>query len=255
MQDIITYEQPLNERIRMFLRLDHLFRKTTATLEGTSSWDSRTTMGGLIAILELLSRTDVKNEILKDLERHQITLSRLQTKAGVDHDMLQKTLDELERYSSQLHAIDTPLGLSLRDTDLIAGLTQRGGMIESLCSFDVPAYHFWLSKPAEERVTQQKAWFHALQVVEHPIRLLVSIIRESTVPASKVAVEGFYQQSLSTNSPYLLLRVILPASAPYFAEISAGKHRFTVRFMQPRANQRPLQYSEDVEFKLSCCAL
>lgn len=239
----------------MFLRLDHLFRKTAAALQGSSIWDSRATMGGLINILELLSRTDVKNEILKELERNQITLSRLQTKAGVDHDMLQKTLDELERYSGQLHAVDTQLGQSLREVDLIAGLAQRTSSIEGLCSFDLPAYQYWLSQPDEERVSQQKAWFHTLQAVEHPVRLLVSIVRESAVPTTQVAAEGFYQQSLGTNSPYQLLRVILPANAPYFAEISAGKHRFTVRFMQPRSSQRPLQYPEDVNFLLSCCAL
>jgi cell division protein ZapD len=52
-----------------------------------------------------------------------------------------------------------------------------------------------------------------------------------------------------------MIMVKLPASSPYFAEISGGKHRFTVRFMDSESKPRPAQVSEDVVFDLYCCAL
>jgi cell division protein ZapD len=52
-----------------------------------------------------------------------------------------------------------------------------------------------------------------------------------------------------------LLRVGLRRTQPYFAEISGGKHRFTIRFMNSNASERPTQSEEDVAFQLTCCIL
>jgi cell division protein ZapD len=35
-----------------------------------------------------------------------------------------------------------------------------------------------------------------------------------------------------------------------YPEISGGKHRFTVHFLKPNGDDRPVQTSEDVEFML-----
>ena len=44
--------------------------------------------------------------------------------------------------------------------------------------------------------------------------------------------------------------------AGVYPEISAGRHRFTVRFMNQRdVNTRPVQTGVDVPFQLQCCAL
>ena len=69
------------------------------------------------------------------------------------------------------------------------------------------------------------------------------------------ATEGFYQQSLDTAIPYQMIRVFVPAGFPYYAEISGGKHRFTVRFMQQNPNGRATQVSENVNFELACCVV
>ena len=71
----------------------------------------------------------------------------------------------------------------------------------------------------------------------------------------QIAHEGFFQQSLDSNLPIQLIRVAVPAELPYFAEISAGKHRLTIRFLEPQPGRRPLQAQESVEFQLTCCTL
>ncbi|MDD5216280.1 MAG: cell division protein ZapD, partial [Methylococcales bacterium] len=59
---------------------------------------------------------------------------------------------------------------------------------------------------------------------------------------------------LDTNLPNQLLRVSVDAEQPYFVEISGGKHRCTIRFMQPSPNgQRPIQATQDVPFTLMRC--
>jgi cell division protein ZapD len=49
--------------------------------------------------------------------------------------------------------------------------------------------------------------------------------------------------------------VSVPVDIPCFAEISGGKHRFTVRFMEMKDFDRPFQTTRDVAFLLNCCAI
>ena len=79
MANTITYEQPLNERVRTFLRLEHLFDKEDHFLAQTSEWDSRASLSLLLDIIDMLARSDVKTELIKEMERHAVTLSNLIT--------------------------------------------------------------------------------------------------------------------------------------------------------------------------------
>jgi cell division protein ZapD len=50
------------------------------------------------------------------------------------------------------------------------------------------------------------------------------------------------------------VRVLLPANSGMFPEISAGQHRFTVRFVRWRGvDARPAQVSQDIRFDLAIC--
>jgi cell division protein ZapD len=51
-----------------------------------------------------------------------------------------------------------------------------------------------------------------------------------------------------------LVRVLLPASGGMYPEISAGQHRFTIRFVRWRGvDDRPAQVNQDVRFELAIC--
>jgi cell division protein ZapD len=53
-----------------------------------------------------------------------------------------------------------------------------------------------------------------------------------------------------------MIRVTLPRSATLYPEISAGRHRFTIRFMRPSEGAaRPVQTDEDIEFGLQRCII
>jgi cell division protein ZapD len=133
---------------------------------------------------------------------------------------------------------------------------QRSGIPAGTCSFDVPAYQHWLERPSEKRVGQLAVWLGAFDLVREAISLSLRLIRESARASPEVAAGGFYQRSIDASVPYQMIRVVIPASAPWFPEISGGRHRFTVRFMAGNSTEaRPTQVSEDVEFELQCCAM
>ena len=255
MQDAIIYEQPLNERMRTFLRLEHLFKQTAYTLGGFAVWDSRASLAGLISILDILSRGDLKNELLQELERLQTSLSALQNIPGVDTDQLVQVLTQLKNAEQDIHKQPGPFGQALREHELIASLRQRSSIVGGDCNFDLPAYHFWLEQEPETRIADLERWFASLTSLKKPVLLSLAILRESSDAVPLQAEEGYYQQTLDSGMPVQLLRVGVVRDATVFPEISAGKHRFTVRFLENRNGARPVQTDQTIPFHLSICAL
>ena len=255
MNEQISYEQPLNERIRTFLRLEHLFNKTAYTLRGFSVWDSRATIAGLLDILDILARGELKTEMLKELDRQRTSLSRLMNIPGVDAAQLNSILNQLDTAQSELHAINGQLGQSMRQNELLGSLRQRSSITGGTCNFDLPGYHYWLQQVPEKRIEVLESWFDELNAVAKPISIMLGILRESADPVSEVAEKGFFQQSLDPKTPVQLIRVNLPAESQVFPEISAGKHRFSIRFLEARGTDRPLATEADIPFTLTCCSI
>jgi cell division protein ZapD len=254
-ENTIIYEQPLNERMRTFLRLEHLFKQTAYALRGFSIWDSRACLNGLIDILDIVSRGDLKNEILKELERLLSSLSVLKEVQGVDHEQLSNILKQLEQAQRDILALNGQFGQNLREHELITSLRQRSTITGGDCNFDLPAYHFWLSRDPEIRIQELENWFDSLDQLQKPIRLILAIIRESVEPVELIAEAGFYQHSLNPGLPVQILRIMLPQDEMVFPEISAGKHRFSIRFLIPQGKTRPIQTEQTITFKFSSCAL
>lgn len=237
------------------MRLEHLFQQAAYTLRGFSVWESRATIASLIDILDILSRGDLKTEMLKELEHQYSALSALSHLPGVDKQQLDNILNQINNAQNTLHNYKGQLGQSLRDNDLLNSLRQRSSITCGCCSFDLPGYHFWLQQIPETRIDQLEEWSDSLSMIEKPISLILSILREGADSTPMTAEQGFYQQSLDSNTPVQMLRITLPEDSSYFPEVSAGKHRFSIRFLQHQNEGRPIQTRENVEFDLWCCSL
>ena len=90
------YEQPLNERIRCFLRLEYLFQSVAECMQGKTALSARQAVSNLIDITDQLSRADIKGDLIKELERHAATLGALRSNPGVNQVTLESTLSRLE---------------------------------------------------------------------------------------------------------------------------------------------------------------
>ena len=252
----VVYEQPLGERIRSFLRLEYLFERANFELSGDSLWATRTTMEILIDIMALMGRSDVKKEIIKELERHGVTLGNLSQNPNVDRVRLEDSLARIKRFLGAMKVRDNPPGHELRYHEFLSSVRQRTSIPAGTCDFDLPNLHFWLQKPTQQRSRDLSRWLSAFDLVRDAIALCLSLIRESSLTSHEVARDGFYQRSLDPGSPCQMIRVAIDSDSAVFPEISAGKHRFTVRFMELEdTEKRPVQTTRDVPFQLSCCVL
>ncbi|MFI4938696.1 MAG: cell division protein ZapD, partial [Candidatus Berkiellales bacterium] len=77
-QQYLTFEHPLNERIRIFLRTEHLFELVSFRFNSlNSAWDTRDCAAGIIELYNLIERTEFRSELLKEIERNINGLQRL----------------------------------------------------------------------------------------------------------------------------------------------------------------------------------
>mgnify|MGYP002528928972 CR=1 FL=1 len=248
------YEFPLSERIRVFMRLEQLFLQLSHFLLHNTVWDKRAAINTLLDILTIFSRNDLKSEILKELKRHSSILNQIASSQGVDASKLDQILSELNEISNSLYESTGKIGVSIMGSDLFKSISQRSAIPGGTCSFDLPAFHYWLEQDKVRQLKDMDQWTQPFATIHTAIDLILKFIRRSSTPKQEIAQAGFFQLALDKNLSYQLIRIKIDKSMPCFAEISGGKHRFTVRFMTiPENGSRPIQTTSDIPFEITCC--
>jgi len=248
------YELPLNERIRTVLRLEFLFQQALYSIRGVSIWDSRNTITSLLEIISIISRIDLRNELSKELQRQKKSIESLSSIPGINIEVLKQTIAIL---NNCLYDLNTSANNSEQENpnEFLKTVQQRESIPGGTCDFDMPVYHHWLTRPAEERIKTLETWLGNFEHYYNAINVIMKNLRDSAVFKVLNAKEGFYQQSLDSKAPYQLVRVSLPEQVEYLAELSGGKHRFSIRFMNSTMDTKPSPRLETTEFGLACCIL
>lgn len=256
MTEQIIFEQPLNERIRTFLRLEHLFSQFEQHLSHDSAWDTHSALKAIIDVLGMTGRGDIKRETIKELERQNTNLKTFIEIPDINHGRLIILIDQQKKCIQNLHAIQGNIGENLQQNELLNAIRQRMTVPGGLCDFDLPVYSHWLSQPYELRRKILEEWYLPFTALQEAIKLILQVIRESHDAVDEIAESGFYQQNIEGNQQCLLIRVSLNNDSNIFPEISAGKHRFSVRFLKSHnPAHRSEQVNQDIHFKLACCVL
>jgi len=251
-----VYEQPLNEKVRSFLRLEKLFQQYAFHLKHGSELNNRVAIDSILEILAYTTRSDIKLEVLKELERQYTRLERLSQRPQIDQSQLSSVLKNIQKRIGDLQSISGQLGQETKNVELLTAIAQKSSVPGSICDFDLPALKHWLTMPKDVRQKHIEKWFRPFGHLDRSVQLILDVLRHSTEDTDEIAQNGFFQQSLDTNQAIQLLRISIPAEGICYPEISAGKHRFSVRFMK---NDDPAlraeQCKEDVNFKLKMCAI
>lgn len=247
-----TYEFPLNERIRTWLRLEDLFGKALYFID---AMDVRSHHAGLLAIFEIVdvtTRSELKNELIQELERQKSSLEALRRNPAVNVERLDEVLVSIARSLGALLAMSGKMGQHVRDNEWLSSIKGRAGIPGGTCSFDLPVYHFWLNQADEERKRDLMAWLSPLLPIKHAVEVVLRILRESGHLSSHTAVQGLFQLMLGGRSAHML-RVAL--DAPCAPEVSANKYAVNIRFLVPDTVQKPRPCDRDISFDLTFCNL
>ncbi len=250
----IVYEHPLNERVRLFLRLELLFEQHRHHRADRSSWGVRAALNSMLDILSLAGRSDLKTEIIKDLTEQHVALTRLRQRPGVDPERLDSILTEINIALNGMQLLTThATATALRDNEFLMTFANRNTVPGGTSGFDLPNFHAWLSLPIEQIRRDLDSWFADLAPLDCAIALYLRLLRSATEFTAETAPGGIFMQIPAT--PLLMLRVCVAADLKVYPEISgAGRHRYTIRFMTLRdINTRSHQASQDIAFRLQCC--
>jgi len=245
------YELPLNERIRTLLRLEFLFKQANYTLRGMTVWDSRFTISTLLEINNVISRIDIQSELVKELVRQKKVFTSLASLPNIDQQILNETIAS---FDNVLLALNSHSKVEF-NSELLKAIQQRDSIPGGSCDFDIPIYHYWLNSQPQERIIQLETWLNLLTPFDKATTLILNTLRDSATPEPISVDNGFYQRSLNSKSPYQLIRVGLDTNVDYYPELSGGKHRFSIRFLQPDIEQKAVAIKSPVTFNLSCCLL
>ena len=93
---LMRFEQPLNERMRTFLRVEFLYEQTLFHVDEPTEFSARAAVTALLEILTILGRSDVRTDVSKELERHAEHLGRYRSQPGVDPARLTKLIDHID---------------------------------------------------------------------------------------------------------------------------------------------------------------
>jgi cell division protein ZapD len=251
---VILYEYPFNERIRTYLRLEHLFRRLGELVERETSTDHHFAITTIFEIMDVAARADLKTDVLKDLEKQKHVLSGFRGNPAISEAVLDDVTGQLEACFAALNGLPGKAGHSLTENDWLMSIRSRVGIPGGTCEFDLPAYFAWQHLSPSVRKLDLQRWIAPLVPLAESVRVLLTLLRDSGAPQKVVAPGGLYQQTLPQGRTFQLARLHLDPALGLIPEISGNRLIVTVRLMRHESDDRLHASTDDSIFELTLCS-
>lgn len=251
---MILYEHPLHERIRTYLRLEHLFLRLQQLATRLDALDHHFALVTLFEIMDVAGRADLKSDLLKDLDRQKHVLDAYRGNPAIAEAVLDKVVGEIDQAYSVLNTQQGKAGQSLTDNDWLMSIRSRISIPGGTCEFDLPAYYAWQHKSGSVRQTELQQWTSTLTPLNDAVLVMLKLLRDSGSPQKVIANGGQFQQTLPQGRTFLLMRIALDETQELIPEISGNRLMVSLRLMRPGDDQRLHLVNEDVAFELALCA-
>ncbi len=251
---MISYEFPLNERVRTLLRLEDLFSRVELLIGRSDSIDHHAALGVLFEILEVAARADLKSDLLQELERQKKILAALHSNPAISEAALESILTEIDNASTDLLSMNGKIGQHLRDNEWLMGIKQRACIPGGVCEFDLPSYHYWQHQSVEARREHLQGWLTPMLPLQESLTIILKLLRESGKVHHFTALHGSFQQ-MQGGKVAQMLRIHLEIDMPCIPEVSANKYALNIRFVTADYAAKTTLYDNDIPFDLTFCSL
>lgn len=251
---MIRYEYPFNERIRTYLRIEHLFRRLTELVARDHPLDHHYALSTIFEVMDVGARADLKSDLLKDLERQRQTLAGYRGNPAISERALDAVMAQVDQCYSELGNVHGKAGHALTENDWLMSIRSRVGIPGGTCEFDLPAYYAWQQMPGNIRRADLHRWAATLAPLAESVLLLLKMLRESGAAQKVMASAGQFQQNLPQGKSFQLLRLALDPALGIIPEISGNRLMVSIRFMRQEPDNRLHAISQDCAFELALCA-
>ena len=251
---MILYEYPFNERIRTYLRLEHLFRRLSELMARDAALDHHYALATIFEVMDVGARADLKSDVLKDLEKQKQILNVYRGNPAIAEGVLDEVIGQLDQRFVALNSLPGKAGQSLTENDWLMSIRSRVGIPGGTCEFDLPAYYAWQHETSTRRRSDLERWASTLSPLADSIQMLLKLLRDSGVPQKVMASAGQFQQNLPQGRTFQLLRLALDPDLGLIPEISGNRLMVSIRLMRHESDDRLHPSAEDAAFELTLCS-
>lgn len=241
------FEHPLNEKTRIYLRVEALLNQLRLAAKFSDDMQHLVFYRSLFDLLEIFEQIQLKSELAKDIEKQRLTYRSWLNVDGVDQDMLQGILREVDGAHSKLMSAER-FGQSLKEDRFLSAIRQRFNLPGGSCCFDLPALHHWLHLPSDKKQADAAQWLDSLMPLSDALTLWLKLTRETGHFRNHTAQAGFYQSDADEAN---ILRLEIPMQFGVYPMISGHKNRFAIKFIEFGSGQAS---TANVEFNLAVCS-
>ena len=176
---MILYEYPFNERIRTYLRLEHLFLRLSELVSREDPLDHHFAIATMFEVMDVGARADLKSDVLKDLDKQKQVLNGYRGNPAIAEGVLDNIIHKLEACFGALNAQPGKAGQALTENDWLMSIRSRVGIPGGTCEFDLPAYFAWQHRSVAARQADLQRWASTLAPLAESIHLLLKLLRDS----------------------------------------------------------------------------
>ncbi|GBU09412.1 cell division protein ZapD [Gammaproteobacteria bacterium] len=221
-----NYLHPLNERIRLIMRLNYLF-KNILTAEQASKTDEAAFFIGLESLVYLLnigSRYDLNSETLKELDRIYLTVKD------------QNIAEIIKLFHSKLKQNF----FTLKQDDFLNILKQKLNLAGPAYRADFPLLINWLSPSSTIRDQDLARWKNLLEPYIQANTAIVKHYKDLSIPQTLIFEAGFCLVSLPKSTCFIEL--MLPHND--YPEFSGNQQRMSIRLLKSNHSHKHATQSD-----------
>ena len=240
------YEQPVDERIRKFLRFENIYMKINNHKDIDSKYDAYSVLLNISELFINLTRSEIKRDLISEIETHKVRYQEYIKFDGADKIKLNSIMEKQNAILKTLHDLEANYLNVLKRDELLQTIIKH---INTSCA----DLEYWLSRDHDFRKNQINLWLELIKPIENSIFFCLDLLRKSTETFEITAKDGMYLFKMDTEKKIRLLRVTMKTDNYFFPKISVGPQRATIAFMTIDDNNKIIRLNQDINFVLDIC--
>ena len=241
---MIRYEFPLNEKTRKFLRLEEIFLKADMQLASRMKYSGYALFETLLDIMASASKSDLKIELIQELERQRGKVSKLpKTQKNI------LIILQLKKLRGMLDKSSIKPGFYFGSDKFLQEVKARSDSPFGILSTDFPEMQLWLqTQTPQSRKLYFKDKFTPFLPIKLSITYLNALLRGNVKIDSQIIKNDRYDVKLDSAKKNDLVVVELSKFSGLIPTLSSNKYAININFNSVKKNKR-LEF-KSIKFKI-----
>jgi cell division protein ZapD len=255
MNDFIIYEQPITENVRNFLKCEYLNEKFICALNQHDIWSIKSSISTLIEMSDFVFRTNIKIELLKDLEKNLLFLDILRERNTIELNIYDEFYTNIKSFINDLNNTDSNPSKTISDNDFLMQVKGKLHIPAGDNFFDMPSYLNFLSSKRDFIIDNINNWYLPFKKISLSSILLLDFKRTISKFEYFSTENSFFEMKLNKSGKTDLVRIKLKKNMNVFPDISVNSQNINIMFKTSygkNIKSKPIDENLDFGLSLSC---